>query len=306
LPKKNRTLQRLRRRLVYWGARLAQALVLLLPFDAAITLGGWLGRLAFAVLRRQRGMTLEHLAIAFGQEKKEAERRDIARQVFINAGRDAAEIMLFPRWSDEQLRQRIRFDNPEPIVQASRSGNGLVILGGHFGNWELLGAYGVRILGMNAGVIARRLSNPHLDHLINGYRRNVGLKVFLRGEPVRGFFRHLTRGGTLAILNDQDVRKIDGIFVDFFGRPAHTPTGPAELILRSGAVWFLAVMKRSDDGRRHELLCQGPLPIPEGEDHAARVRCLTEEYVRRLEDIIRRYPDQWMWMHNRWEKRSQQ
>jgi KDO2-lipid IV(A) lauroyltransferase len=300
---KNRTLQRLRRRLVYWGARLAQWLALRLPFDAALALGGWLGRLAFAVMWRERRRTLEHLATAFGDEKSEAERREIARSVFENAGRCAAEIMLAPRWTDEQLRERIHFADPEPLMQAFRAGHGVVIMTGHIGNWELLGAYGSRIVGLNAGVIARRLSNPHLDRLINQYRRNVGLKVFLRGEPARGFFRHLTRGGTLAILADQDVRRVDGTFVDFFGRPAHTATGPAELILRSRAAWFFAFLQRSSDGRSHELHCAGPLPVPEGEDHATRVRRMTEEYVRQMEKAIRLYPDQWMWMHNRWRRK---
>ena len=300
---KNRTLQRLRRRLVYWGARAAQWLVLRLPFDAAIRLGGRLGRLAFAAMWRERRRTLEHLAMAFGNEKSEAERREIARGVFENAGRCAAEIMLAPHWTDERLRERIRFANPEPLLEAFRSGQGVVIMCGHLGNWELLGAYGSRIVGLNAGVIARRLSNPHLDRLINQYRRNAGLKVFLRGEPARGFFRHLTGGGTLAILADQDVRRIDGTFVEFFGRPAHTATGPAELILRSRANWFFAFLRRSKDGGSHELYCKGPLPVFEGEDHAARVRRVTEEYVRQMEEAIRLQPDLWMWMHNRWRRK---
>lgn len=300
---KNRTLQRLRRRLVYWGTRLVQAFLYVLPFDAAVAVGGWFGKLAFVVLRGERRKTLEHLALAFGQEKQKDERREIARRVFINAGRSLAEIMLFRRWNDERLRQRIHFDESEPLLQALRTSRGFVILTAHFGNWELLATYGMRVLGMDAGVIARHLSNPHLDRLANDYRRGIGLKVFMRGERAAGFSRHLRRGGVLAVLGDQDIRNTKGVFVDFFGRPAHTPTGPAELVIHSREPWFLAVLERLDDGCSHRLHCEGPFPLPDGEDRGARVRELTEQYMHRLEQIVRRYPDQWMWMHNRWRKK---
>jgi len=305
LPKKNLTLQRLRRWIVYWGARGIQAISLILPFDLAVALGAWLGRLAFALHRRARRETIEHLTLAFGPEKTPEEIRDIARRVFINTGCALAEIMLSPRWSDERLRQRIQADEPAALLEASRSGRGVVILGAHFDNWELLGSYGVRILGLNAGVIVRALSNPRMDQMVNEYRRSVGLKVFVRGDPkgARGFYRHLIRGGTLALLGDHDMSGVEGIFVDFFGRPSNTATGPAELILRSKADWFFAVLVRQPDGLSHRLHVEGPLPIPDGDDYAARVRLLTEDYTHRVEAIVRQFPDQWMWMHNRWRKK---
>ena len=300
---KNRTLQRLRRRLVYWGARVAQAILLVLPFDMATAVGGWLGRLAFTLLRSERRRTLKHLALAFGQDKQEHERREIARRVFVNAGRSIAEMMLFPRWNDKRLRQRIRFDEPEPLLRACRSGRGFVFLTAHFGNWELLGAFVVQVLGVDLGVIARRLSNPYLDRLVNDYRRRAGMKVFLRGERAASFSRHLRQGGTLGILGDHDIRGLKGVFVDFFGRPPHTPTGPAELILHSGVPWFTILLERSRDGYSHRVHCEGPFPIPDGENRAAKALQLTEQYMQWLERIVRRHPDQWMWMHDRWRKK---
>lgn len=300
---KNRTLQRLRRFAVYCGARLVQAIAHVLPLDSAIAFGGWMGKAAFSILGSEREKTLHHLTMAFGKEKPEAERREIGRRVFMNAGRDLAEFMLFPRWTDERLRARIHFDHPEPLLEASRLGRGVVILGAHFGNWELMGAYAARVLGMNFGVIARRLSNPYLDQMVNAYRQRAGVKVFPRGERAMSLVRHLRTGGALAILGDHDMRKVKGTFVDFFGRPANTATGPAELIIRSGAQWFIIVPERLPDGCSHCLHCEGPLPVPDGEDHNAKVRRLTEEFTHRIEEFIRRHPDQWMWMHNRWRKK---
>jgi len=302
---KNRTLQRLRRRLVYWGARLTQGLVLPLPFDAAIAAGGTLGRLAFALLGRERQKTIKHLRNAFGQTKQEDEIEQIARRVFINAGRSVAEVMLYPRWNEKRLRERISCDDPEPFFEALRKSRGMVILTAHFGNWELMGAYASRVLGLDLGVIARRLSNPHLDRLVNDYRKRMGIKVFIRGKGARAFYRHVTSGGVLAIVADQDVRRIEGVFVDFFGKPAHTPTGPAELIIRAKIPWTAAVLVRNPDGLTHRLHYRGPFPPPGDEtgDHAAAVRRLTEEYTRRIEEIVRKYPEQWMWMHNRWRRK---
>ena len=300
---KNRTLQRLRRWAVCLGARLTQTLLKLLPFDVAVAVGGRLGNLAFVVLGSERRKTLKHLIQAFGQERSASEIREIARRLFINAGRAAAEGMLSSRWSEDFLRQRISLKDPEPFVQLQRSGRGIVILTGHFGNWEMMGAYAAKVLGANLGVIARRLSNPYLDRLTNRLRQRIGMKVFLRGEGARSFYRHLMDGGVLAILADQDIRRLDGIFVDFFGRPAHTLTGPAELILRSGSPWFYAVLVRQPDGRSHQLYWEGPLAVPEGDDHGTKVRRLVEDYTYRMEEMIRRHPDQWMWMHNRWRRK---
>lgn len=306
VKRKSRTLQRIRRRTVYWGARAAQAFLLVLPFDTAIGFGAWLGRVAFHVLRGERQKTLKQLAIAFGLEKKESELRAIARGAFENAGRCVAELMVFPRWTEARLRQRIQRDEATSLVETARSGKGVILLTAHFGNWELAGACLSRILSADVGVIARRLSNPHLNALINRQRERMGMKVFIRGEGGAKFYRHLTRGGTLAILGDHDMKGIEGIFVDFFGRPAHTATGPAELILRSGRPWFFGVLQRLPDGRSHRMRVQGPLPVPDGEDHDIRVRRLTEDYMRRLEEVVRERPDQWMWMHDRWKKKPEE
>jgi len=300
--KKNATVQRLRRRFVYGLCRAVQGFLLVISRRPAVRLGAFLGVLCYYLIPRQRRPTLAHLAMAFGDRMSDAQRRAIARRVFANAGRGMAEMVHLPRWTDDWLRATVAFDNPEPIRQALRSGRGAVILTGHFGNWELLGGYAARILQLPAGVMARRLSNPYIDEFVQGYRRRMGLAVFLRGDPPRGFFRHLVGGGVLAILADQDIRRLDGIFIDFLGRPAHTPTGPAELIIRARVPWFLAMLVRQDDGCSHRLLLEGPFEPPDGADYADRVRRLTEDYSRRIEAVIRRHPDQWMWMHNRWRK----
>jgi KDO2-lipid IV(A) lauroyltransferase len=276
--------------------------ILVLPFDFAIALGGGLGWLTFVTLRSERRKTLKHLAAALGQEIEEREREAIARRVFINGGRFMAETTLFPRWTEERLRQRIRMDNTESLLEAVRAGKGLVLFTGHFGNWELMGAYAVRVLGIDLGVIARRLSNPHIDRMTNNNRRRIGIKVFLRGERATQFLGHLRDGGALALLGDQDIRHFKGIFVDFFGMPAHTLTGPAELVIHTGVPWFFAVMVRSKDGLTHRILCEGPFSAPEGKNREEQVRRLTEQYTGMMERAIREYPDQWMWIHNRWKR----
>jgi KDO2-lipid IV(A) lauroyltransferase len=283
--------------------RVTRVLMRRLPYPTAVALGAWFGRMAYRMLRTERRKAIANLTQAFGREKSPGEIHELARAVFANAGRASVEGMFFPYWSKEFLGRWISSVNPEPALALQREGRGFVVMTGHFGNWEMMGAYAVNVLGLNLGVIARRLSNPRLDRMMNEFREQIGLKVFLRGERASNFFRHLKGGGQIAILGDQAIRRIDGIFVDFFGHPAHTASGPAELILRSRSPWFFAVLIRQPDGLSHQLYWEGPLAVPDGQDHESRVRRLVEEYNRRMEEMIRRYPAQWMWMHNRWKRK---
>lgn len=303
MAKKNRRLQRMRRRFVAGCAWLNMTTLNLLPFDFALWLGGRWGRVAFMLLGRERRRTIGHLRTAFGEEKSEQELHELARRVFVHAGRAVAEMAVMRRWTDERLRNRIVLENPEKILDVLRPGKGCVILTAHYGNWELLGLYAVKILGINMGVIARHLSNPYLDDMTTRHREQMGLKVFFRGDRATKIVRHVLKGGALGILADHDVKRLDGIFIDFFGQPAHTLTGPAELIVRTKVPWFFSVLRRNPDGRSYYAVLEGPYEAPEGKDRAEQVRKLLERYTHRLEEVVREHPEQWMWMHNRWQRK---
>lgn len=267
----------------------------LLPRACAERWGERLGRLAWRLARTERRRTLEHLALAFGEEMDEAARAEIGHRVFGNLGRVAVELLRAGREGPERIAARVEAPEAERVAEAARE-RGAVCVIAHMGNWELLAAVATRHLPVT--VVARRLYFAPYERLAARLRAHVGLRVVYQDESPRPLLRALRGGGLVGILADQDVRHAGGAFVPFFGRPAYTPTAPAALARASGAPLYLAVAPRVDG--RYRLLLEGPIETKRGGSREEDVLAATADWSARLEKIIRRYPDQWVWMHRRW------
>ena len=150
-------------------------------------------------------------------------------------------------------------------------------------------------------VVARRLSYSPYNRLLEGLRSRLGVRIIYQDESPREAMEHLKSGGILGILPDQDIKGLSGIFVDFFGRPAWTPVGPAWLSMRTGAplVPFFWVWDRG----KYRGIVHEPLPIPNSGNRQLDIERLTSAWSRILEEEIRRRPDQWAWFHRRWRRR---
>jgi KDO2-lipid IV(A) lauroyltransferase len=171
-----------------------------------------------------------------------------------------------------------------------------VAVTGHVGNWEVLAAHTAQF--SRVAVVAQRLYDRRFDDALNAGRRKMGITVFPRNTSVRPILKWLNDGGVLGVLCDQDT-SVDSVFVDFFGKPAKTPSGPAWLASATGAALATGFIHRQENGR-FIIRFSPEIPVPPRERPGAALSAVVQEYTRRTEAAIREHPEQWVWMHQRW------
>lgn len=252
------------------------------------------------MLPRQRKRTLFNLNRAFGGEKDQKELKRIAIEMLRNIGRSSAEVMCWPKLGKKYLNTHVTIQNPEIIFDAFRKGKGVIGLTAHLGNWEYLAAFISNVLEIQFAVIARDISNPWLNRLMEETRKSMKIKFLYRGESGLSIVRILKRNEGLGILADQSIRG-EGVMVDFFGYPAKTLRGVAELILISHATVIPLFIVRNKDLTKHSLIVENPLSYTLTGDKELDLKKISQTYTSLIESYIRRYPDQWMWIHNRWD-----
>jgi Kdo2-lipid IVA lauroyltransferase/acyltransferase len=196
----------------------------------------------------------------------------------------------------------VRIDGLEVLQGALATGRGCIALSGHVGNWELLAAT-IAGLGLPLTVVARKVNDERFDALIRGFRGGAGMEILLRDDPqFLGAVRDaLGRNRIVALLIDQDSRG-GGVFVPFFGRPAHTPPGAAILALRTKAPVVSVFINRRPEGG-HTIRFDA-IPIETGAG-AGRVLALTAQFTAAIEAAIRRSPAEWVWWHERWRRQPE-
>lgn len=293
---------RFRKELLYYCAVVLLFIARAIPARLIFVLGTFGGFCSYYVLRRERRKTLANLELAYAAEKDEHERARIARSVFINMGRNLVELALYPKLDDRSFQALVRLEGKEIIDREFRKGKGIIIITGHIGNWELIPSYFLAV-GYTGGVVARRLYFEKYDRLLARLRRSKGFRIFYRDESPKNILRTLKNNEVVGILADQDVRKLDGVFVEFFGRLAYTPTAPVLLAVKSGASLVPAHIVR--EGRRHTLIAGEPIKLRSTGDRKSDMLHNTRLWSRCIERYIREHPEQWVWMHRRWRTRPE-
>jgi KDO2-lipid IV(A) lauroyltransferase len=291
----------LKRGLIYFLARAAAGFLFLLPVKTGVFLGGRLGAAAFFLLPRHRRQTLENLKAAFGAEKSEQQIYKTAKDVFINLGKNAAEFINFGKINGSNIDSFIRVEGIEKIDKALRDKKGVIVIACHLGNWELEAAY-FGLKGYLCSIIVRPSRYERFDNLINSARRAKNLNIIPREHSFKKIISCLKANQLVGILPDQDIDSIDGVFVDFFGRKAYTPSGPVLLAIASGAPVFPTFCIRQNG--RHKLLIEDPLDLEISGDRVKDVLVNTQKWSAIVERYIREYPGQWVWMHRRWKTKQ--
>jgi KDO2-lipid IV(A) lauroyltransferase len=284
------------RPLLYALLRITGALFGLLPFDFAFNFGGAVGRLAFRTLSKERKKTLAHLAAAF-PEKTPKEIESIGERVFENYGFIIAELGLLHKLLP-RLKTALTLEGREHFDAARAKGKGVMAIAMHFANWELL-AGSLCMAGYPGSVIGRRIYyKPYNDALI-AVRKKMGLETIYRDESVRKALRALRDNNVVGMLPDQDVDSVDGVFVNFFGKPAYTPGAPVRLAMASGAPLVPCFLIR--EGKRYRIIIEPPIPLEDSGDKEKDLVANTQKWVSIQERYIRQYPHFWVWNHKRWK-----
>jgi KDO2-lipid IV(A) lauroyltransferase len=290
--------RKLRHDLGYWSLEVLLAGSRALPLPVLRGLGRLAGRAALPLARRDRGRALAHIARAF-PEHDDAWRQALARSCAGHLGAVLGEVAWLWSASPEAIVARSEFDGLENLTGSLGPKRGAILVTGHCGNWEwlnlALGASGVPMT-----VTAREVYDPRLDQVARRLRGRFGAETSLRGKDAGGrLVRALRRGRVIGLLIDQDI-DIPGVFVEFFGQPAWTPTGAALLALRTGCPVVAGFATRLANGRMR-LSFSEPIQIAPGADLDTDVARLTAILTARIERQVRSHPEQWVWMHRRWK-----
>lgn len=271
-----------------------------LPAAIGLAVGRRLGDLLWWVLPRRRAVALDNLQRAFGEECTPTGIRRLGRRSFQNVGMNLVEgCCYFLRPTDVML-SRVRMEGREHLQAAAAHGRGVLVLTAHFGNWELLaGAHGLS--GLPLSIVTRPLDHPLFEDFAARFRRRSGADLIVKKQAVREVLTALRCHRMVGILLDQNATRAEGVFVPFFGSPASTSKGLALLALRTGAPVVPIFLRREPDGR-HCMDVSPALPPPED----GEVATYTATFNRVIEAAIRRAPEQWFWMHDRWRTRPRE
>lgn len=244
---------------------------------------------------------MRNLRVAFGDELSERERAAITRDVFASLGMAMLEAANSMRWTPEYLASRVEYRNFELAHEAAAGGRGVILLSGHYGNWELGSRMYTQARPVSLTVVMRDSRNPELNRLMHRLRGVGGTGIFSTETSALGIFRELRKGGVVGMMIDQDTKHLRGIYVDFFGKPSLTALGPAYLARKARVPLQLLLIHRVvDDPTRHVMEAYPPIwPDPSlGEDED--VQQMLQTYTTQLETEVRKRPGQWAWIHERW------
>jgi len=288
---------------IYWVLRAFSLSVNLLPEGFVLWCGKQLGSMFFHLDWERRKVALENLHVAFGEEKSERELLAIAQRAFQNLGMMAIEFFRIPKMDVESFKKRVKIEGLEEALKLLGKGKGILLLLSHFGNWEMMGIMS-KLIGDSIMVIAKPMKkNNRMDQFITKIRSAAGLEVVSSIKASRTVIKALSRNRVVGILIDQRAKRSEGIWADFFGKKAPTTPALAVLAMKTGAPVVPVFMVRNGFGK-HRLMIQRPLELVHTGDTKKDVEANTQLFNQTLESMIRQYPDQWFWVHRRWERKK--
>ena len=282
--------------MLYWLLMLLSRIICYLPHSALLTLGRGAGILYYRFIKKQRQRAIGQMMAGLAISEEEAKK--LVKASFINMATNVFEIFYMPRLNENNFRDYIDIEHLERLTDALAEGHGVVVLTGHIGTWEWLSA-AFTLSGLPVTAIAKPQPNEQYTRVLNALRATIHVEIFSRGtSELLAAARALKQGKILGFLADQDAGP-GGAFIDFLGRPASTPMGPAVFSRKFNAPVIPAFILRQEDGR-HRVIVGEALRY---EDHGDTDRDLydfTVRMTRILERVVRENPTQWLWFQKRW------
>ena len=292
---------RMRERLEYALVWVLVKTIGLLPRPVARGIGIAIAQTVYLLHSRLRAVGMRNLALAF-PDKSAEERRRILQDEFTSLGRQLAEVCLFPRYTRENVSQVVVYDGFENFDCAYHRGKGVLFVTAHLGGWEL-SAFAHSLYGHPLYIVMRSLDNPYLDQMIRHYRTLHGNTTVDKDDFVRGLLGAMKAGETVGILMDTNMTPPQGVFVAFFGIPACTASGLARIALRTDAAVVPGFTIWDAAQKKYVLRFDPALQLVRTGNEEADIIANTAMFTKVIEDYVRRYPGQWLWVHRRWKTR---
>lgn len=292
----------LQTKLEYYAVRGIVGGIGLLPLRTSMNLGAAFGRLAQRFGGKLNRTGKRNLEIAL-PDLSEAEQQKILQGCFESLGRQLGLVAHFRDFKPEDIRALLEVEGREHYDRAAETGRGVLFFTGHFGSWEIFNLVPYAFTERQMNILVRRIDNPKVEGYIEGLRTRFGAKTIDKKISARTMFRLLQNGELLGIVADLNAQEHEGVFVDFFGLPASTTTGLAKLALRTDAIVLPAFAVWQPEKKKYLLKLEPPIEYEKTGNNEQDVRELTQKVTKVIENYVRLYPEQWMWVHKRWNTR---
>ena len=270
-----------------------------LPKRWAMQLGKGIGILFYHLVKKRRDIALGNLKIAFGSHLTPSKRTEICKASFINVGKTCIEFLRFPKLNAENIWDEVSVDGAENLHATLAEGKGAIVFLPHFGNWELLSLVYGALIPNRAKAIAFPIKNTLLNAYIWQHREQMSLKLIPRKRAIRETLGALKNNQAIGFFADQNAGP-EGVFVDFLGKPASAARGPVVLARKTGAPLLFSLSVRQPDDR-HWVYISSPIHVEASDNLEQDVEIYTTQMLAQLEIYIHKYPEQWLWLHNRWK-----
>lgn len=278
-----------------------QCALMALPESARQGTGRWFGRMGFILLGRRRNIAISNIRRAFPDSSPEKV-RDIALSCFQKLGTNMIELLLVPFLPPREIPERFSLEPKDIVDKTLGAGRGVIALTFHFGNWEIMGITS-KLLNQPVVALARPLKkHVRLNAFLNRLRESTGLTIIVNANTAKEVMRLLRKNAIIAILGDQREKRSRGVFVDFFGHKVPTSKGTAMIAMKTGCQVVPCYPVRKGF-LRYTIMCGEPLVMERDGDIEDLIAKNTRKINAFLEDIIRRYPDEWFWVHQRWGRK---
>lgn len=290
----------MRQRLEYAAAWPFIKILGILPRRIARAVGIGLSQIVYLFHVRLRRVGMRNLAMVF-PEKSDAERARILRAEFASLGRQLAEVCHFPKYTADNIEQVVVFEGIENLERARARGKGVLLFAGHLGGWEL-SSFVLSMRGYWMHVLMRGMDNQYLDRLVRHYRSMHGNQIVDK-DFVRGLLAAMKSGEMAGMLIDTNMTPPQGIFVNFFGIPACTGIGLARIALRTDAAVVPTFTIWDERLGKYRLRFDPAVELVRTGNLEADIHANTQKVTSIIEDYVRQYPEQWLWVHRRWKTR---
>jgi len=291
----------LRHRIEYAIAWLLLRSIGVLPRPVARAFGIGVGKLAYLLFARLRRVGMQNLTLAF-PEKTDAERRAILKGVYRSLGRQLAEFCLLPRYQRDGLEKLVVYDGLDHYLAAKARGKGVLFATAHLSAWEV-SSFAHSLYGHPMAIMVRPLDNPYVDRMVTRLRTMHGNRVIRKESAARALLSAMKANETVGILADINMWPPQGIFVDFFGIPACTAGLVARVAMHTDAAVLPAFIVWDEERKRYRIVFEPAITLVKSEDAERDVVSNTQALTLAIESMVRRYPDQWLWLHRRWKAR---
>ncbi len=271
------------------------------PRPVARGVGAAIAVVAYLALPGLRRTGKQNLQLAFPRQTKQWHAR-VLRQVYRSLGWQLAEFCQMPRYTRENTRAFLRYEGLAHWQHAQARGRGVLIVTGHLGAWELSSFYH-SLMGHPMGMVIRRLDNGRVDAFVNRVRCLHGNRVLHKDDFARGLLAAMREGQSVGILMDTNMTPPQGVFVPFFGIPACTASGLARIAAKTGAAVLPGCLLWHDDEQKYVLHFFPEIRMENTGSAEADAAENTARCTAAIEQVVRAYPEQWLWLHRRWKTR---